>query len=60
MKQVKQEQEYDTCEIRIQQDFIIKKLKNRTKLWQENIPKTNVEHIESNEEFYFYLYSLGT
>jgi hypothetical protein len=34
--------------------------KNITKLWQENVPKTNVEHIESNENIYFYLYPLGT
>jgi hypothetical protein len=26
--------------------------KNRTRLWQENIPKTSVEHIKSNDEFY--------
>jgi hypothetical protein len=34
--------------------------KNKTRLWQENMPKTNVEQIKGNEEFYLYLYPLGT
>jgi hypothetical protein len=34
--------------------------KNRTRLWQENIPKISVEHIESNGESSLYLYPLGT
>ncbi len=34
--------------------------KNITKLWQENVPKTNVEQTEGNGELYFYLYLLGT
>jgi hypothetical protein len=34
--------------------------KNRTRLWQENIPKINVEQIEGNGKFYFYLYPLST
>jgi len=34
--------------------------KNKTRLWQENLPKTGVEHIEDNVRFYIYLYSLGT
>jgi len=29
-------------------------------LWQENVPKTSFEHMKSNEEFYFYLYPMGT
>jgi hypothetical protein len=36
--------------------------KNETKTEQgcnKKIPKTNVEHIKGNEEFYFYLYPLG-
>jgi hypothetical protein len=33
---------------------------NKTKLWQENVPKNDVEQIEGNGEFYFYLYPLGT
>ncbi len=28
--------------------------KEKTKTKQENVPKTNVEHIKSNGEFYFY------
>jgi hypothetical protein len=34
--------------------------KNKTKLWQENVSKTNVEQIENNEKLYLYLYSLST
>jgi hypothetical protein len=45
-------------ETKIQQDFIVKI--NKTRLWQENIPKTDVEQTKSNEEFYLYLYLLGT
>jgi len=33
---------------------------NKTRLWQENIFKINVEHTKSNGEFYFCLYLLGT
>jgi hypothetical protein len=33
---------------------------NRIKLWQENVPKTSVEQIKGNEEFYVYLCPLGT
>ncbi len=32
----------------------------KTRLWQKNVPKINVEHIKCNEEFYHYLYPLGT
>jgi len=43
---------HDTCETKIQQDFIIKKKQkqNETKLWQKNVPKTCVEHIKNNED----------
>jgi hypothetical protein len=47
------------CESRIQWGFITRK-NNKTKLWQENILKINVEHTKSNGEFYFYLYLLDT
>jgi hypothetical protein len=33
--------------------------KNMTRLWCKIMPKTNVEHIEGNEGFYFYLYPFG-
>ncbi len=31
----------------------------KTRLWQENVSKTNVEQTKSNGELYFYLYPLG-
>jgi hypothetical protein len=34
--------------------------KNKTRLSQKNVPKTGVEHIKSDEKFYFYLYPLGS
>jgi hypothetical protein len=34
--------------------------KNMTRLWCKIVPKTNVEHIERNECFYFCLCSLKT
>jgi hypothetical protein len=34
--------------------------RNKTRLWQENTPKTGVKQIKGNGEFYFYLYPLGT
>ncbi len=34
--------------------------KNKKKLLEEYVSKIGVEHIKSNEEFYLYLYSLGT
>jgi hypothetical protein len=36
-----------------------KKKRTRTKQWQENIYKINVEQIESHNEFYIHLYLLG-
>jgi hypothetical protein len=33
---------------------------NKIKLWQENVPKTSVEQIKGNEEFYVYFCLLGT
>jgi hypothetical protein len=45
------------CKTIIQQDFIAKI--NKTKLWQENISKSDVELTKSNGEFYLYLYRLG-
>jgi hypothetical protein len=36
------------------------KKKILTRLWQENIPKISVQQTKNNEEFYFYLYPLGT
>jgi hypothetical protein len=32
---------------------------NMTKLWCKIVHKTNVEHIEGNEGFYFYFYPFG-
>jgi hypothetical protein len=29
--------------------------KNKTRLWQENVSKTSVEHIKGNGKFYLYL-----
>jgi hypothetical protein len=37
----------------------IKKQK-QNKIMTRNIPKTGIEHIKGNEEFYLYLYPLGT
>ncbi len=34
--------------------------KNKTRLWQENIPQTGVEHTEGNGEFYFNLHPFDT
>jgi hypothetical protein len=33
---------------------------NKTKTWQENVPKTSVQHTKGNGEFCLYLYPLGT
>jgi hypothetical protein len=33
--------------------------KNMTRLWCENMLKTDVKQIERNEGFYFYLYIFG-
>jgi len=37
-----------------------KQKQNKTKLWKENVPKTNVEQTKGNGESYHYLYPLGT
>jgi hypothetical protein len=34
--------------------------RTRKKLWQENIPKINVEQTKGNEDLCLYLYPLGT
>jgi hypothetical protein len=34
--------------------------RNKTRLWQENVPKIGVEQIKGNGEFYLYLYILAT
>jgi hypothetical protein len=34
--------------------------KIKTRLLQNNVPKTNVEQTKGDEEFYSYLYPLGT
>jgi hypothetical protein len=38
----------------IQQNLIAKR--NKIRMWQENVPKTDVEHTKGNGEFYLYLY----
>jgi hypothetical protein len=35
-------------------------LQNKTRIWQEIVPKTNVEHTKGNGELYLYLYPLDT
>jgi hypothetical protein len=45
---------------RIQHDFVIKKKFKKTKLSQEITPKISVEQIKGDEEFYLYLYPLGS
>jgi hypothetical protein len=35
---------------------LLLQIRNKTRLWQENVPKINVEHTKNNGEFYFYLY----
>jgi hypothetical protein len=40
--------------------FLQGRNKNKTRLWQENVPKTGVEQTKGNREFYLYLYPLGT
>ncbi len=39
---------------------IILQKRNKTRLWQKNIPKIDVEYTKGDGEFYFYLYPLGT
>jgi hypothetical protein len=34
--------------------------KNITRSWQKYVPKIDVEQTESNGEFHFYLYPLGS
>jgi len=48
-----------TC---VKQNFnkILLQIRNKTRLWQENIPKIDVEQIKNNGEFYFYLHPLDT
>jgi len=60
MKQNKQKQAHNACEITIQWDFIAKKKLKKNKVMTRNIPKTSVEEIKCNGEFYLYLYPLGT
>jgi len=40
--------------------FLQGRKKNKTRLWQENVPKTDVKQTKGNREFYLYLYPLGT
>jgi hypothetical protein len=40
--------------------FLQGRNKNKTRFWQENLPKTGFEQTKGNREFYFYLYPLGT
>jgi hypothetical protein len=60
MKQNKQEQAHDACEIIIQWDFIAKKKFKKNKVMTRNIPKIGVEEIKCNGELYLYLYPLNT
>ncbi len=39
---------------------ILLQRRTRKKLWQENIPKINVEQTKGNEDLCLYLYPLGT
>ncbi len=39
---------------------IILQRKNKTRLWQKNVPKIGVEQTKGKGEFYLYLYSLNT
>jgi len=38
---------------------ILLQRRNKTRIWQEIVLKTNVEHTKGNEKFYLYLYPLG-
>jgi hypothetical protein len=38
---------------------ILLQRRNKTRLWQEIVLNTGVEHTKGNEEFYLYLYLLG-
>jgi hypothetical protein len=48
VKQNKQKQKHDTCERRIQEDFITKIKQN--KAMTGNVPKNNVEQSKGNGE----------
>jgi hypothetical protein len=58
MKQEKQK--HDNAKQKFNWIFLQEWNKNITRLWQENVPKINVEQTEGNGELYFYLYLLGT
>ncbi len=40
--------------------YVKKEIKTKQGYDQKNVPKINVEQIKGNEEFYFFLYPLGT
>ncbi len=54
MKQKKQKKKHNMCEQK--SNKLLLQIRNKTRLWQENVPKINVEHTKNNGEFYFYLY----
>jgi hypothetical protein len=39
---------------------ILLQRRNKNRTMTRNVPKTNVEQIKGNGEFYFFLYPLGT
>ncbi len=58
MKEEEQKQGYKMYKTIIQQNVIANK-EYKTRLWQENIPKTNVEQTKNDVKLYLYLYPLG-
>jgi hypothetical protein len=60
MKQKKQKKKKKnmTC-AKQESNKILLQGRNKTRLWQENVPKISVEHTEGNGDFYNYLYLLN-
>jgi hypothetical protein len=50
---------HNLCEIKIQQDFIVRKEQKQNKAMIGNVRKIGVEHIKNNWQFYFYWHPLG-
>jgi hypothetical protein len=53
-------QKHNTCKQESNKILLPWKIKFKTRLLLNNVPKTNVEQTKRGEEFYPYLYPLGT
>ncbi len=56
----KMKQKHNTCKQESNKILLPWKNKFKTRLLLNNVPKTNVEQTKRGEEFYPYLYPLGT